>query len=67
MEPFTIGYKWYRFKIYFEEDKIEILSNNYKLLKKVDCKFDSKLEKIIEDRSFKMISFFEKLLKDIKE
>ena len=66
MESFTIGYKWYNFKIYFEENKIEIFDDKYNVIKKVEVVFDSGIEKILKERNPEMIKFFENILREVK-
>ncbi|MEK6907265.1 MAG: hypothetical protein AABW45_01940 [Nanoarchaeota archaeon] len=66
MESFTIGYKWYNFKIYLEENKIEILDDKYNVIKKVEVVFDSGIEKILKERNPEMIKFFENILREVK-
>lgn len=63
----SIGYKWYLFKIYFDEGKIEIYDDKKsEILKTIKFNFDSKLEKIIKNRSKEMIDFFDKILEKAK-
>lgn len=63
MEPLSIGYKWYTFKLYLDKDIVEIYDRE-KLLKKVTIIFDSELEKTIKARDMEITKFFDNILRE---
>ena len=64
MKEITKGYLWYKFRFYLDENKLEILDNDYKLIKTINLKPDSNLEKILDKNNFEMVELFKKILKE---
>ncbi len=61
-----IGYKWYIFRIYIEENEIKIFDTSYKLLKNIKYEFTFDLEKIIKNRDKNLIKILENILQETK-
>lgn len=67
MENRSIGYKYYTFKLYFDENKVEIYdSSNNSLLKKATVVFDSEIERIIKEKDPNIVKFFDNILREFK-
>ena len=63
MEPLSIGYKWYTFKLFENKNVVEIYDRE-KLLKKVTVIFDSELEKTIKKKDMEITKFFDNILRE---
>ena len=62
MEERIIGYLSYKFRIYFDENKIEILNRDYEFLKELNMDITSDLENILTSKGYDLVEFLDELL-----